>query len=66
MTAFRALFGALKSGDTVRVEVARAAGPFRATIVVAGYGRPTVRLEEIPAATDRQRMLRAGWLAGNP
>lgn len=66
MTAFRTLFGALRIGDTVRIEVARAGGPFHATVVVAGYDRPTVRLEEIPSATARQRALRARWLAGEP
>jgi predicted metalloprotease with PDZ domain len=66
MAAFRALFGGLHIGDTVQVEATRAARPFHATVVVAGYDRPVVRLEEIPAATDRQRSLRARWLAGSP
>lgn len=66
MAAFRALFGGLHIGDTVRIEVTRAARPFSATVVVAGYNRPMVRLEEVPQATDRQRSLRARWLAGNP
>jgi predicted metalloprotease with PDZ domain len=66
MTAFRTLFGALRIGDTVRIEVTRATGPFRATVVVNGYDRPTVRLEEILEATERQRTLRARWLAGSP
>jgi predicted metalloprotease with PDZ domain len=66
MAAFRTLFGGLRIGDTVRIEVTRATGPFRTTVVVTGYDRPVVRLEEIPEATDRQRMLRARWLAGNP
>jgi predicted metalloprotease with PDZ domain len=66
MAAFRRLVGGLRIGDTVRIEVTRPAGPFRTTVIVAGYDRPTVHLEELPGATDHQRVLRAGWLAGNP
>jgi predicted metalloprotease with PDZ domain len=66
MTAFRTLFGTLRIGDTVRVEVTRAAGPFRTVVIVTGYDRPVVRLEAIPGATDRQRAIRARWQAGDP
>lgn len=66
MAAFRTFFGGLRIGDTVRVEVTRTNGPFRATVVVTGYDRPAVQLEEIPHATERQRVLRARWLEGNP
>lgn len=66
MPDFRRVFGSLRIGDTVRVEVARAGGAFRATVVAAGYDRPTVRLEELPGATARQRSLRDRWLAGEP
>jgi predicted metalloprotease with PDZ domain len=64
--ALRGLLANLHVGDTVRVEVARPTGPWRTTVVVTGYDRPAVRLEELPAATDRQRALRARWLAGEP
>jgi len=47
----------LRLGDTVRVEVMRPAGPFVATVVVAGFERPTVRLERLPNATVAQRRL---------
>ncbi|HEY6224541.1 MAG TPA: PDZ domain-containing protein, partial [Gemmatimonadales bacterium] len=43
MDAFRAVFGRLKIGDTVTVEVTRPAGPYRATVVVTVQQRPTVR-----------------------
>src|SRR5207249_10877889 len=59
---FRALLGRLKVGDTVRVEVSRKAGPFRADVVMTARERPFVRIEEIPQATDKQRTLRAAWL----
>jgi predicted metalloprotease with PDZ domain len=64
--AFRALLVSLRMGDTVRLEVRRPAGPFRATVVIAGFDRPVVRIEELPAATARQRALRAQWLAAAP
>jgi len=43
-------------GDTVRVQVQRSA-PFEATVVVAGFERPTVRIERLPNATVAQRRL---------
>jgi predicted metalloprotease with PDZ domain len=66
MADFRRLFGSLRIGDTVRVEVARASGAFSATVVVAGYDWPVVRLEELPGAAASQRALRTRWLAGEP
>lgn len=64
--AFRTLIRGLRIGDTVAVEVRRAGGPFRATVVVNLLVRPTVRIEELPAATERQRTLRTRWLAATP
>jgi predicted metalloprotease with PDZ domain len=66
MAAFRALLGRLRVGDTVRVEVTRPAGAWRASVVVPGYDRQSVRIEEIPEATERQRALRARWLTATP
>jgi hypothetical protein len=43
--------------------VNRPSGPY-GTVIVSGYDRPTVRVEEIPEATARQAALRAAWLAG--
>ena len=63
---FRSIVTRLRIGDTTAVEVRRPSGAWRTTVVVAGYERPVVRLEEIPAATERQRTLRAQWLAGFP
>jgi len=59
----RAKLQALRLGDTVRVEVMRPAGPFVATVVVAGFERPTVRIESVSVATDAQRRLRNAWLS---
>ena len=59
----RAMLGAAKIGDTVRFEVTRPSGPFRTNVVVSGFDRPMVRITELPNGTERQRMVRAGWLA---
>jgi predicted metalloprotease with PDZ domain len=37
----------LRMGDTVRVAVQRPSGPFTATVVVAGFQRPSVRIEGV-------------------
>jgi len=66
MDAFRAVFGRLKIGDTVTVEVTRPAGPYRATVVVTVQQRPTVRLEPISGATERRLAIRGAWLAAAP
>ena len=62
MDAFRAAFGGLKIGDTVTVEVQRPGGMLRATVVVPVQQRPTVRLEPLAAATERQLAIRKAWL----
>jgi len=64
--AARVVFGNLKLGDTTRVEVRRPSGPFTARVVVTGYQEPTVHIEEIPNASERQRALRAVWMTGRP
>ena len=63
---FRVLVGALHIGDTVRVDVMRPKGPYRATVVVAGFTRPLVRISELPNITARQRLVRDRWAAGLP
>ncbi|HET7248228.1 MAG TPA: hypothetical protein VFI79_00165 [Gemmatimonadales bacterium] len=64
LDAFRTVFGRIKIGDTVRVDVDRPTGPYRADVVVTVQQRPTVRLEPIPAATERQLGVRNAWLSG--
>jgi len=53
----RAKLQGLHLGDTVRVEVQRPSGPFEAAVIVAGFDRPTVRIERLPNATVAQRRL---------
>jgi len=52
----RAKLQGLRLGDTVRVQVRRSA-PFEVTVVLAGFERPTVRIERLPNATVAQRRL---------
>jgi predicted metalloprotease with PDZ domain len=69
MASWPELRGAIaraRVGDTVSVEVTRPAGPWRTNVVVTGYNRPVVRIEENPGATERQRTLRARWAVGVP
>jgi len=63
---FRSIVTRLRIGDTTAVQVRRATGAWRTAVVVAGYERPVVRLEEIAGATERQRRLRAQWIVGSP
>jgi predicted metalloprotease with PDZ domain len=63
MDAFRAIFGRLKIGDTVAVEVTRPGGPLRTTVVVPVQQRPTVHLEPVAGVTQRQLRLRKAWFA---
>ena len=53
----RAKLQAVRLGDTVRVQVQRPSGPFEATVIVAGFERPTVRIERLPIATVARRRL---------
>jgi predicted metalloprotease with PDZ domain len=63
---FRAIIFALHIGDTVQLETKGRSGPRRVTVVVPGYDEPVVRIEEHADATERQRAMRARWLAGTP
>ena len=65
---FRAQLVRLQMGDTLRLTVRRAGGgaEYSGTVRVTGFERPTVRIEELPGATERERALRAQWLEGRP
>jgi predicted metalloprotease with PDZ domain len=63
---FRNVLARARVGDTVRVEVRRPSGPWRTNVLIAGYQRPVVRIDEIPEATERQRALRRRWLSSGP
>jgi predicted metalloprotease with PDZ domain len=63
---FRGAIARARVGDTVRVEVRRPSGPWSTSVVVTGFDRPVVRIDEVPDATERQRALRTRWLSGAP
>jgi predicted metalloprotease with PDZ domain len=60
---FRTAIRGVRIGQRVRVEVNRPTGRYTATVVVAGFDRPVVHLEEMPGAREKARGLRAAWLA---
>lgn len=60
--AFRQKLVGLRVGQQVRVEVLRPAGRFVATVYITGFDRPSVRIEELPNATSRQREVRRRWV----
>ena len=60
---FRSALSALKVGDSVNLEVARAAGPFQAAFVLPQLTRFRVEIEEVQGATPKQRALREAWSA---
>ncbi|HEX7571696.1 MAG TPA: PDZ domain-containing protein, partial [Bacteroidota bacterium] len=63
---FRALVRRLHTGDTLAVEVRHQGSSMRTVVTVSGYDRPSVRIEEVDGATEKQRTLRARWEACNP
>ena len=65
-TDFRSSLGKLHIGDTMQVAVARDGAVSNVRVVVSGYDRPTVRIEEISNATPAQRQLRMQWVAAQP
>ncbi|HEY9384355.1 MAG TPA: PDZ domain-containing protein [Gemmatimonadales bacterium] len=63
---FRGLLSRARLGDTLRIEVRRPAGRWNTVVILAGYDRPVVRIEELPGASVRQREIGAAWRAGKP
>lgn len=65
---FRSALARTRIGDVVHLVVKpKGAAPARTvTVTVKGYDRPTVRIEEIPTATEKQRRLREAWTSGSP
>jgi predicted metalloprotease with PDZ domain len=61
-TEFRTWLGKLRVGDTASMEVARDRAVSKVTVVITGYDRPVVKIEETADATSEQKRLRAQWL----
>ena len=62
-TEFRTWLGKLRVGSTASVEVSRDGVVSKVQLVITGYDRPVVKIEEIADATSEQKKLRAQWLA---
>jgi len=61
---FRTQIAAVPLGGVARIEVVRASGRSIVDVMVTGYERSTVRIEEVPGATARQLRLREQWVEG--
>jgi predicted metalloprotease with PDZ domain len=62
--AMRNLLGALRIGDSARVEILRDGTPMTIVVPITGYDIPDVRIETVPNARPRQIRLREAWRAG--
>ena len=62
LTAIRTLH----TGDRVHVDFVRGDAPMSADVVVGGYERTRVAIEDLPTVTPAQRAARARWLAATP
>ena len=56
-TEFRSWLGKLRVGDTANVEVARNGAVSKVVLVITGYDRPVVKIDEIADATPEQKRL---------
>lgn len=61
---FRTAIVAAPLGQTLIFDIVRDGKPVRVPVVMAGFQRTRVEISELPNASDRQRRLRAEWLAG--
>lgn len=64
--ALRAALAGVKVGDRVRVAYLRDGATRTAEVLVGGYERTRVRIEDLPAVSRRQRQARSVWLKGPP
>ena len=63
-TDFRSWLGKLRIGDIAHLEVARSGAVSKVAVVITGYNRPTVKIDEIADATAEQKRLGAQWKSG--
>ena len=64
VAAARAIIGRLNIGDTLRVAARHGSEAVLRTITIAGYDRPTVKVDVRADATPAQRALLERWMAG--
>lgn len=63
---FRSWLGQLRMEQTARMQIVHNGVTSQVEVLVTGYDRPTVRVDEIADATPQQRRLRARWLTAAP
>jgi len=61
---YRMYLAEAKMGEQVIIKVKRPTGLYSATVVMTGYKRPEIIIEEIPAVTEKQKRLRKQWMEG--
>lgn len=61
---FRAQLTAIPMGRAVHFDIVRNGRPMTIAATMSGFERMVVTFEELPNASERQRRLRADWLAG--
>jgi len=62
---FFSVIGKLKIGDTTSIVVKQPAGIHKTNVVIGGYKKATVKIEELNSATKQQQELRQQWMTGN-
>jgi predicted metalloprotease with PDZ domain len=62
---FFTIIGKTNIGDTVSIEVKRSSGIYKTNVVISGYKKAVVKIEELTTATLQQQKLRWHWLAGD-
>jgi len=61
---YRMYLAEAKMGEQVIIKVKRPTGLYSTTVVMTGYKRPEIIIEEIPAVTEKQKRLRKQWMEG--
>ena len=61
---FRDLRSRFAIGDSVRIEISRKGVSHAMTVLVTGFQRPQVQIEDLPDPTEKQRKIREAWVSG--
>ncbi|MFN2601887.1 MAG: hypothetical protein ABR582_03905 [Gemmatimonadaceae bacterium] len=63
---FRQILRGMSVGRTLRFVTIRNGHSITTDVIDRGHKRPTVSIEQLPNATEKQRRLLSAWLAGSP
>ncbi len=61
---YRMYLAEAKMGDSIIIKVMRPTGLYSATVLITGYKRAEIIIEELPAVTEKQKRLRNQWMEG--